>query len=181
MPTHSFVYFSLEYLIWFRWASFSASIQSELLMIIRKQLCHTRIEFQRMGVIGSVALVHSLADPELVGDTNQEMRLDETLSSITISSASGDILTGTERLKQAKKVIDLVHGCTKRVPEVAALFMDEMASSLLFHDLHPMLQSYLYETVAESFQVMILFFKRNKKKCFHFFPFKNKIYLGLFF
>ena len=129
-------------------------------MIIRKQLCHTRIEFQRMGVFGSVALVHSLADPELVGDTNQEMQLNETVSSIAFSSASSDILTGAERLRQAKKVIDLVHGCTKRVPEVAALFMDEMASSLLFHDLHPTLQSYLYETVVESFQVWYCSSKR---------------------
>ena len=151
---HLCIKLTFQRFIWFRWASFSASIQSELLMIIRKQLCHTRIEFQRMGVIGSVALVHSLADPELVGEANQEIQLNETVSSITISSASGDILTGAERLRQAKKIIDLVHGCTKRVPEVAALFMDEMASSLLFHDLHPMLQSYLYETVAESFQVI---------------------------
>ena len=104
-------------------ATFSASIQSELLMIIRKQLCHTRIEFQRMGVLGSVALVHSLADPDLVGSlgsnqSNSSIHLSQATSSITISDATGNILTGDQRLAQAKKIIDLVHGCTQRVPEV---------------------------------------------------------------
>ena len=135
-----------------RWVNFSASIQSELLMILRKQLCHTRVEFQRMGVIGSVALIHVLGDVDLVGETTESI-CSEAPSSLTISDTTSNILTGDQRLVQARKVIDLVNSCTLRAPEVAALFMDEMANSLLFHDLHPALQSYLYETVAESFQV----------------------------
>jgi uncharacterized membrane protein len=54
-------------LVDFSLSSFSAAIQSELLMIIKKQLAGKQVDYQRMGVLGSVALIHVLANPELVG------------------------------------------------------------------------------------------------------------------
>ena len=139
-----------------RLASFSASIQSELLMIIKKQLSHTRVEFQRMGILGSVALVHVLANPDLVGELSDDGQLSQGAASLTVNDAGrSGILTGDERVSQAKTIIDIVNTSTKRVPEVAALFMDEMASTSLMHDIHPSLHSHLYDAVSETFQVLL--------------------------
>ena len=56
-------------------------------------------------------------------------------------------------MHQARKLIDMAQTCTKRFPDIAALFMDEMANAVLIYDLHPALQFYLYDMVAETFQV----------------------------
>lgn len=123
-------------------------------MIIKKQLSHTRIEFQRMGVLGSVALVHVLANPELIGELDADEQPSQGASSFTITDVNrSGVPTSGQRLAQAKAIIDIVNSSTKRVPEVAALFMDEMASTSLMHDIHPSLHSYLYESVSDAFQV----------------------------
>lgn len=126
-------------------------------MIIKKQLSHTRVEFQRMGILGSVALVHVLANPELVGELSDDGQLNQSsASSLTITDPSrSGVITNDQRLTQAKTIIDMVNASTKRVPEVAALFMDEMASTSLIHDIHPSLHSYLYDSVSETFQVLV--------------------------
>jgi Fanconi anaemia protein FancD2 nuclease len=130
-------------------------------MIIKKQLHHTRVEFQRMGVVGCVSLVQCLADTELTGDVSQQLQLsgNENMSSLNLampdSGSSGNNLpTGEQRLKQARRLIDMTRACSEKKPEVAALFMDEMANAVLIYELHPALQSYLYDLVAESFQVI---------------------------
>ncbi|XP_057379729.1 Fanconi anemia group D2 protein-like [Daphnia carinata] len=136
-----------------RLASFSASIQSELLMIIKKQLAGKQVEYQRMGILGSVALIHVLANPELVGELSGDGQFSQSSSSLTITDSSrSGILQSDQRLIQAKAIIDLVNASTKHVPEVTALFMDEMASTSLVHDIHPSLHSYLYDGVSEKFQ-----------------------------
>lgn len=139
-----------------RLASFSASIQSELLMIIKKQLAGKQVEYQRMGILGSVALIHVLANPELVGELSgngQFSQSSQSSSSLTITDASrSGVLQSDQRLIQAKAIIDIVNASTKHVPEVTALFMDEMASTSLVHDIHPSLHSYLYDGVSEKFQ-----------------------------
>lgn len=123
-------------------------------MIIKKQLSHTRVEFQRMGILGSVALVHVLANPEFVGELSGDEQLSQGASSLTImDSTRSGVLTSEQRLTQAKTIIDIVNASTKRVPEVAALFMDEMASTSLMHEIHPQLHNYLYDSVSETFQV----------------------------
>ena len=149
-------------------------------MIIKKQLSHTRVDFLRMGILGSVALVHVLANPELIGDLSVDGELNQsTASSLTITDSSrSGVLTSEQRLTQAKTIINLVRASTKRVPDVDALFMvyfiqyfriqkikyscfcyiqDEMASTSLIHDIHPSLHSHLYETTSESFQVQFMF------------------------
>lgn len=110
-----------------------------------------------MGTLGSVALVHVLANPDLVGELSGDEQLNsQGASSLTITdSGRNGVLTGGQRLTQAKTIIDIVNASTKRVPEVAALFMDEMASTSLMHDIHPNLHSYLYDSVSETFQVKI--------------------------
>ncbi len=87
-----------------RWANFSASVRSELSMLIKKQLHHTRVEFVRMGVLGCVALVQCLADPELVGAGANQLQLSAnesaTPASLSQSTAAGDLPDGEQRLKQ---------------------------------------------------------------------------------
>lgn len=137
----------------YRLATFSAAIQSELLMIVKKQLSNTRVDFQRMGVLGAVALINVLSDPDLVGElTSADVRLTD-LSSAADASGRNGVLTGDQRLQLAKNLIDLVHTYTERVPEVSALFMDELASLSLLRDMHPTLHSYLYDSVSDAFQV----------------------------
>ena len=125
-------------------------------MILKKQLSNTRVDFQRMGVLGAVAVVHVLSDPEFVGDdVSNNLELSEAAASLTAndSSCSG-ILTGDQRLKQAKAIIDMVTSFTFRIPEVAALFMDEMASSVILYDVHASLSAYLNDLVLDTFQVI---------------------------
>lgn len=126
-------------------------------MIIKKQLAGKQVEYQRMGILGSVALIHVLANPELVGELSgngQFSQSSQSSSSLTITDASrSGVLQSDQRLIQAKAIIDIVNASTKHVPEVTALFMDEMASTSLVHDIHPSLHSYLYDGVSEKFQV----------------------------
>lgn len=125
-------------------------------MILKKQLSHTGVDFRRMGVLGSVAVVHVLGDPDFVGDdVSNNLQLSEAAASLTANDSSrSGILTGDQRLKQAKIIIDMVTSSTFRVPEVAALFMDEMASSAMLHEVHPSLNAYLNDLVLETFQVI---------------------------
>ena len=123
-------------------------------MIIKKQLAGKQVDYQRMGVLGSVALIHVLANPELVGELNGEIQLSQTASSLTINdSGRNGVLNSEQRLAQAKAIFDMVIVSTKHVPEVNALFMDEMASTSLMHDIHPSLHGHLYEGVSDKFQV----------------------------
>lgn len=130
-------------------------------MVVKKQLYNRRTDFQRMGVLGAVALVNVLSDPELIGQlASSDLRLADMSACSDLSArgqhyaASGDgVMTGDQRLVLAKNLIDLVRGCTERVPEVAALFMDEMASLSLLHEMHPTLHAYLYDSVSDAFQV----------------------------
>ena len=53
-------------------SSFSAAIQTKLVVFVKKQLSSTgiesqRIEFQRMALVGAVALINVLSDSYLVG------------------------------------------------------------------------------------------------------------------
>lgn len=123
-------------------------------MIIKKQLAGKQVEYQRMGILGSVALIHVLANPEFVGELAGDGQLSQSSSSLTITDSSrSGLLQSDQRLAQAKAIIDIVNASTKQVPEVTALFMDEMASTSLVHDIHPSLHSYLYDGVSEKFQV----------------------------
>ena len=103
-------------------------------MIIKKQLSHTRVDFLRMGILGSVALVHVLANPELIGDLSVDGELNQsTASSLTITDSSrSGVLTSEQRLTQAKTIINLVRASTKRVPDVDALFMVYFIHTLEF-------------------------------------------------
>ena len=94
-------------------------------MIIKKQLSHTRVDFQRMGILGSVALVHVLANPEFISDLSGDVELNESTacSFINTDSSRSAMLTSEERLTQAKTIINLVKLSTKRAPDVDALFM----------------------------------------------------------
>lgn len=121
-------------------------------MIIKKQLSHTRVEFQRMGIIGSVALVHVLANPELIDGVGSDSQFDQIP---TIDARRTGVLNGRERLILARSIIDMVNDSTVRCPEVAALFMDEMASASLIYDIHPSLYRFLNEQITEKFQVYI--------------------------
>lgn len=124
-------------------------------MIIKKQLAGKQVEYQRMGVLGSVALIHVLANPELVGEISGDGQARQSTSSLTINdSGRNGVLQSDQRLSQAKAIINIVNASTKHVPEVTALFMDEMASTSLMYDIHPSLHSYLYEDVFEKFQVL---------------------------
>lgn len=111
-----------------------------------------------MGILGSVALIHVLSNPDLVGELSGDGQLSsQGACSLTIlDSTRSGVLKSEKRIAQAKTIIDIVNASTKRVPEVAALFMDEMASTSLMHDIHPHLHSYLYDSVSETFQVYLL-------------------------
>ena len=81
--------------------------------------------------------------------------MSEAAASLTFNDSShSGVLTGDQRLKQAKTIIDTVQSSTLRLPEVAALFMDEMASSAILHEVHPSLNAYLNDLILDTFQVL---------------------------
>lgn len=54
----------------------------------------------------------------------------------------------------AKDVLGLVKRCTERDPEVAGLFMDEMAGLSLLDEMHPNIRAQLFKNVSRKILVI---------------------------
>ncbi len=117
--------------------------------MVRTQLQSSRLEQQTIGVVSAVQLAGALvnirwmeeADRRLAELENPRQKNKEGLSS------------GKRRITVAMALMKLVKSCTERAPEVAALYMDELASLPLLDEMHPFIRSKLYEYVSSKIVV----------------------------
>ena len=80
--------------------------------------------------------------------------MSEDAASLTFNDSSG-VLTGDQRLKLAKSIIDTVQSSTLCLPEVIALFFDEMASSAILHEVHSSLNECLITLNKDNFEITL--------------------------
>ena len=104
----------------------SGSLQNEINIMIKKQLCSKSPVLKKMGVIGVVNAVRSMGKSYTPDNTKRS------------SGTSQDSSVPRPVSKQARiimKMIDLTILETKLFPEAAGLFMDELASPALISEM----------------------------------------------
>ncbi|MCJ8729542.1 hypothetical protein PDJAM_G00107680 [Pangasius djambal] len=109
-------------------------IQDDMHIVIRKQLSSTVPKYKRIGIIGAVMMVGSMA-----------ARRDRPEG-----SQGGTLPKDTHR--QVLALLELVRTCSLGSAEVAALYYDELANLLHNHRLDPLVQTWIGKGVLEDFQ-----------------------------
>uniref|UniRef100_A0A4W3K0T5 FA complementation group D2 n=1 Tax=Callorhinchus milii TaxID=7868 RepID=A0A4W3K0T5_CALMI len=90
-------------------------VQDDMHIVIRKQLSSTISKYKRIGIIGAVMMIGSLA-------YNRSKAEEASSNSATMSK---------ESLRQATALLELVRGCSEHSPEAAALYYDELANLVI--------------------------------------------------
>lgn len=109
-------------------------IQDDMHIVIRKQLSSTVPKYKRIGIIGAVMMVGSMA-----------ARRDRSEG-----SQGGTLPKDTHR--QVTVLLELVRSCSEGSAEAAALYYDELANLLHNHRLDPLVQAWIGKSVLEDFQ-----------------------------
>ncbi|KAB5584153.1 hypothetical protein PHYPO_G00104140 [Pangasianodon hypophthalmus] len=109
-------------------------IQDDMHIVIRKQLSSTVPKYKRIGIIGAVMMVGSMA-----------ARRDRPEG-----SQGGTLPKDTHR--QVVALLELVRSCSEGSAEAAALYYDELANLLHNHRLDPLVQTWIGKGVLEDFQ-----------------------------
>ncbi|XP_007888485.1 Fanconi anemia group D2 protein isoform X2 [Callorhinchus milii] len=111
-------------------------IQDDMHIVIRKQLSSTISKYKRIGIIGAVMMIGSLA-------YNRSKAEEASSNSATMSK---------ESLRQATALLELVRGCSEHSPEAAALYYDELANLVQKGNLDPQVQELIGRSVLDDFQ-----------------------------
>ncbi|KAM4022289.1 Fanconi anemia group D2 protein isoform 2-T3 [Anomaloglossus baeobatrachus] len=112
-----------------------AHIQDELHMVIRKQLSSTALKYKRIGVIGAVRMVGSMAAP----DRQKSL----TNSSYTMSPSV---------CRQVTSLLTLARSCCEQSPLSAAFLYDELADLVQKRSVAVQAMEQVRKTVVEDFQ-----------------------------
>ncbi|XP_051874536.1 Fanconi anemia group D2 protein [Pristis pectinata] len=111
-------------------------IQDDMHIVIRKQLSSTISKYKRIGIIGAVMMVGSMACDRSKIDT-----------------CSSDVpAVSKESFRQATALLELVRTCSEHSPEAAALYYDEMANLVQKGNLDPQVQELIGRSVLDDFQ-----------------------------
>ncbi|KAM4651606.1 Fanconi anemia group D2 protein isoform 1-T3 [Discoglossus pictus] len=111
-------------------------IQDDMHIVIRKQLSSTVLKYKRIGIIGAVMMVGSMAlNRKAPGTKNVE---NKALS--------------TEIYRQVTALLELVLTCSEQTPEASALYYDELASLVQKRNLDRQVMDWIGKTVLEDFQ-----------------------------
>ncbi|KXJ25634.1 Fanconi anemia group D2 protein [Exaiptasia diaphana] len=118
-----------------------AMIQDDVHIVIRKQLSSDCPKYKRIGIIGAVMIVRSMA-------RNRSDDSDETMSTASQyhSTISNDLY------KQIVHLLEMVRASVNRVPEAAALFYDELTRVIEQGDVDRKIKNWISETVVSDFQ-----------------------------
>ncbi|XP_076105835.1 Fanconi anemia group D2 protein-like [Mytilus galloprovincialis] len=122
--------YSMLSILAFRNPNDGGMIQDDLHIIIRKQLSNNSPKYKRMGIIGAIMIVKSIA----------------------YNSKNGQSGLTEESYKQVVALLNLVRTSINRIPEAAALFMDELANVIQKGCLDPKVEAWIDETVISDFQ-----------------------------
>ncbi|XP_055503999.1 Fanconi anemia group D2 protein isoform X1 [Leucoraja erinacea] len=111
-------------------------IQDDMHIIIRKQLSSTISKYKRIGIIGAVMMVGSMA-----------------CDGSKVDTCSSDLpAMSKESFRQATALLELVRSCSEHSPEAAALYYDEMANLVQKGNLDPQVQELIGRSVLDDFQ-----------------------------
>lgn len=116
-----------------------AGLHDELHILIRKQITHSNIKYKRIGVMSAVLAVKNMIQDK-----------DTSHNSTTSSSTSSVVPEG--QIKEAENMLRLVMSSTESCPLATALFLDQMASTILRDGLHTRLEEWLSERTTTVFQ-----------------------------
>ncbi|NP_001089160.1 FA complementation group D2 L homeolog [Xenopus laevis] len=110
-------------------------IQDDMFIVIRKQLSSTVLKYKRIGIIGAVQMVGSMAMNKKHGSKHPE---NKPLSA--------------ETFRQVTALLELLQTCSERVAEASALYYDELSSLVQKRNLDPQVMSLVGKTVLTDFQ-----------------------------
>ncbi|KAG2470978.1 FACD2 protein, partial [Polypterus senegalus] len=114
----------------------SCHIQDDMHIVIRKQLSSTVAKYKRIGIIGAVMVVGSMA----------------AVRTMTDNPDCDQMLISKECCRQAISLLELVRSCSESSPEASALYYDELANLVQTGKLDPQVQEWIGKTVLEDFQ-----------------------------
>uniref|UniRef100_A0A3P8TNF8 FA complementation group D2 n=1 Tax=Amphiprion percula TaxID=161767 RepID=A0A3P8TNF8_AMPPE len=109
-------------------------IQDDMHIVIRKQLSSTVPKYKRIGIIGAVMIVGSMAASSPKGKGSQNGSLPQ------------------ETFRQVTALLELVKSSSESSPEAAALYYDELANLISNTTLDPQVQEMIGSSVLEDFQ-----------------------------
>nr|XP_056711354.1 Fanconi anemia group D2 protein [Euleptes europaea] len=111
-------------------------IQDDMHMVIRKQLSSTIAKYKRIGIIGAVTMVSSMAAKR--------------------SKENGNLLErpplSKEQCRQITSLLELVCSCCKQVPQALALYYDELASLVQKGNLDLQILNWIENSVVKDFE-----------------------------
>uniref|UniRef100_A0ABM5FKM3 Fanconi anemia group D2 protein isoform X1 n=1 Tax=Pogona vitticeps TaxID=103695 RepID=A0ABM5FKM3_9SAUR len=114
----------------------SSHIQDDMHMVIRKQLSSTIPKYKRIGIIGAVTMVGSMAAKR--------------------SKENGQILErpqlSKDQCRQITSLLELVCSCCGQVSEALALYYDELASLIQKGNLDLQILEWMGNSVAKDFE-----------------------------
>nr|XP_033781653.1 Fanconi anemia group D2 protein isoform X3 [Geotrypetes seraphini] len=114
----------------------SSHIQDDMYIVIRKQLFSSVLKYKRIGIIGAVMIVGSMA----------------MKSSKPEREASQKMHLSSEVYRQVTALLELVHSCSEQAPEAAAFYYDELASLVHKGNLDKQVMDWIARTVLDDFQ-----------------------------
>ncbi|XP_062977137.1 Fanconi anemia group D2 protein [Elgaria multicarinata webbii] len=114
----------------------SSHIQDDMHMVIRKQLSSTIPKYRRIGIIGAVTVVGSMAAKR--------------------SKENGQLLERAELSKEQRRqvisLLELVCSCCGQVPQALALYYDELASLIQKRNLDLQILEWISNSVEKDFE-----------------------------
>ncbi|XP_015761600.1 PREDICTED: Fanconi anemia group D2 protein homolog, partial [Acropora digitifera] len=119
-------------------------IQDDMHIVITKQLTSNSPKYKRIGIIGAIMVVRSMAKNRIVEEGSEETMGDtESERQSTLSD---------EAYKQVTSMLDLIRNRISQAPEAAALFYDELARIIQLGGIDPKIESWISDTVLGDFQ-----------------------------
>uniref|UniRef100_S4RPK0 FA complementation group D2 n=1 Tax=Petromyzon marinus TaxID=7757 RepID=S4RPK0_PETMA len=114
-------------------------IQGDMHIVVRKQLSSTVLKYKRIGIIGAIALVGSMATR------------DDQIDGGVIVTRDVSVLRGGG-VWQVTTLVQLVRDCCDGSAESTALYCDELATLIHTGALHPKVQAWIGENILTDFQ-----------------------------
>uniref|UniRef100_A0A8D0G882 FA complementation group D2 n=1 Tax=Sphenodon punctatus TaxID=8508 RepID=A0A8D0G882_SPHPU len=110
-------------------------IQDEMHVVVRKQLSSTIPKYKRIGIIGAITMVGSMAAKSM-----EDGRL---LQRTELSK---------EHCRQISSLLELVHSCCEHTSQALALYYDELANLIQKGNLDSQILEWIGNSSAENFQ-----------------------------
>ncbi|XP_044146222.1 Fanconi anemia group D2 protein isoform X2 [Bufo gargarizans] len=114
-----------------------AHIQDELHIVIRKQLSSTALKYKRIGVMGAMRMVGSMATRD---------RRKPTTCNPDSPALSPNVF------RQVTSLLELAGTCCEQSPPAAAFYYDELADLVQTGSLDAQVMEHMRKTVVEDFQ-----------------------------